>query len=262
MTTLAANSPLTHVVGEHNSVPVIADDIVYEGAMVGEDGSGYGRPLVAADRFLGHAIDKVDNTGGSAGDKDIRILTGKYRLEVALAGAVTDVGQPVYASDDATYTFVGASASGAHSYVGVATRYVSATKMEVEFRPGECDEFGPNLNRILKTDDYTTLAGDNGKIIYLVNTGAAKTITLIATVAGYKITVVYAGADAADEEIAVDFNAADKNLGGCGMAAGGDGKKLTNTTATARRGDYLSFIGDGSAGWNMVDKRGTWAQEA
>ena len=89
----------------------------------------------------------------------------------------------------------------------------------------------------------------------------AKTITLIATVAGYKVTVVNAGADAV-AGIMVDFNAADLNLGGCGLAAGGDGKKLTNTKATAKRGDYLTFIGDGSAGWNLVAKRGTWAQEA
>ena len=95
MATLADNSPLTHLVGEHNSVPIIASDIVYEGAMVGDNGSGYGRPLVAGDTFLGHAVDKVDNTSGSAGDLNITLLTGRYRLKVALVGTITDVGRPV-----------------------------------------------------------------------------------------------------------------------------------------------------------------------
>ncbi|MHC4617217.1 MAG: hypothetical protein ACYTEQ_05630 [Planctomycetota bacterium] len=255
MATLAADAPVTEVQGYHNSVPIIASDTVYEGAMVGENGAGYGRPLTAGDRFLGHAVEKVDNESGAAGAKNIKLRSGRYRLEVALAGAITDVGQPVYASDDAVLTF---SAPG-NSYVGVVTRYVSASKLEVEFRPGEVDEFGPNPNRVLKSDNYTTLADDNGKIIY-VDTDT-KIITLIATVAGYKITVVNIAA-AGTALIEVDFNAADQNLGGCGLAAGGDGKKLSNTKATAKRGDYLTFIGDGSAGWNLVDKRGIWAQEA
>jgi len=255
MTTLAANSPMTKVKGDNNSIPIIAADIVYEGAMVGDNASGYGRPLVAGDKFVGHSIDKVDNTSGAAGAKNIPLISGHYRQEVALVGLITDVGRPVYASDDAAFSF---SAAG-NSYVGVISRYVSATKMEVEFRPGDVDEFGPDQNRVLKTDDYTTDAADNGKIIELGTD--AKTITLIATVAGYEITVVNTGGDGV-AGIMVDFNAADLNLGGCGMAAGGDGKKLTNTKGTARRGDYLRFIGDGIAGWNLVGKRGTWAQES
>ena len=255
MTTLAADAAVVDVLGARNSVPIIAADIVYEGAMVGDNAAGYGRPLTAGDKFRGHAVEKVDNAAGAAGDKNITLRSGRYKLEVALVGLITDVGQPVYASDDATLTFSAPS----NSYVGVISRYVSATKMEVEFRPGEVDEFGADQNRVLKTDDYTTLAADNGRIIYLGTD--AKTITLIATVAGYKVTVVNIAGDGVSE-IAVDFNAGDLNMGGCGLAAGGDGKKLTNTKATARRGDYLTFIGDGTAGWNLVAKRGTWAQES
>jgi len=253
MTTLAADSPMTLVTGSMGSIPAVAADIVYEGAMVGDNGAGYGRPLVAGDKFVGHSIDQVDNSGGAAGDKDIKHLTGKYRLVVDLVGLITDVGQPVYASDDATYTF---DPSG-NSYVGKISRYESATKMEVEFDPLGVDEFGPNPNRVTKTDDYTTLAGDNGKIIYLgVDT---KAITLIATVAGYRVRVVNIGGFGV-AGIVVDFNGADKSLGGCGLAAGADGAAITNTKATAQRGDYIEFIGDGTHGWNVVDKRGTWVQ--
>ncbi len=140
MTTLAVDAPMIKVEGILGSVPIIANDIVYEGAMVGDNASGYGRPLVAGDKFLGHAISRCDNTitgpnqvAGAAGDMNITLLSSRYRLIVALAGAITSVGRGVYASDDATLTF---TASG-NSFVGVVTRYVSSTKLEVEFRPGE-----------------------------------------------------------------------------------------------------------------------------
>jgi len=135
MATLAADAPVAEVKGALCAIPIIADDIVFEGAAVGDNASGYGRPLVAGDNFIGHAIEKVDNTGGSAGAKNIEVRSGRYRLEVALVGLITDVGQPVYMSDDATYTF---SAPG-NSFVGFISRYVSATKMEVEFVSSRLD---------------------------------------------------------------------------------------------------------------------------
>ncbi len=254
MTTLAANSPLTHVVGEHGSIPCINADIVYEGAMVGiVKATGYGRPLTAGDVFGGHAIDKVDNSSGSAGDKDIRVLTGRYRLEVALAGKITDVGRPVYASDDATYTF----AAPSNSYVGVVTRYVSTTKMEVEFRPGEVDEFGGTAPRETKSDNYTVDALDSGKIIY-VDTDA-KTITLPATDAGLTVTFVNAGSYGT-VALTISPNAVDKIMGNDITAA--DDKDLINTKATAQRGDFVTLVGDGADGWFITAQRGTWAREA
>ena len=131
MTTLATDAPMVEAIGKYNSIPIIAADIVYEGAMVGDNASGYGRPLAAGDPFRGHCVEKVDNAAGAAGAKNIQLLTGRYRLIAALAGAITDVGRPVYATDDVVLTF----APGANnSYVGVVKRYVSATKLEIEFQ--------------------------------------------------------------------------------------------------------------------------------
>ena len=253
MATLAANSPLTHLVGEHNSIPIIAADIVYEGAMVGDNGSGYGRPLTAGDVFVGHAIEKVDNSSGSAGDLNITLLTGRYRLKVALVGTITDVGQPVYASDDAVLTF----AAPSNSYVGVVTRYISATHLEVEFRPGEVDEFGPNAARETKSDDYTVDALDSGKIIY-VDTDA-KTITLPATDAGITVTLVNAGSFGT-VALTIDPNANDQINGNDITAA--DNKDYVNTKATAQRGDFVTLVADGTDGWFITAQRGTWAREA
>ena len=254
MTTLAKDSPAIIKVGTRDHVPAVATDIVYEGAMVGDNAAGYGRPLTAGDIFRGHCIKKCDNSAGDAGDKYIEVLTGRYRLDVLLTGVITDIGQPVYASDDAVYTF----AAAGNSFVGVISRYVSATRMEVEFRPGEYDEWGNNANRVLKTDNYTTLITDTGKIIYLGTD--TKTITLIATVAGVVVTIVNP-APFGTALVHVDPNGDDLFLGGCGVAANADGHKMSNTKATQQRGDYLKVSSDGATGWDIIGIRGTWAAE-
>lgn len=257
MTTLAANAPVVAVQGDISAIGIIATDIVYEGAMVGDNAAGYGRPLTAGDKFLGHAVSKVDNASGSAGDLNITLRSGHYRLEVALVGLITDVGQPVYASDDATLTFEAAS----NSYVGVISRYVSSTKMEVEFRPGEYDEFGNNQNREVTSVDKTLGLADGGKIIYVDTDTKIVTLDAIATaLSGYKVTIVN-GAGFGVAGIVIDPNSTEVMSNGCDIAAGGAGKKLTNTKATAQRGDFVTLAGN-ATGFQIINKRGTWAVEA
>jgi predicted RecA/RadA family phage recombinase len=86
-------------------------------------------------------------------------------------------------------------------------------------------------------------------------------ITLPATAAGLEFTIMNASADGS-ALVEVDFQAADKNVGGLGIAAGGDGKKLSNTKATAKKGDFITFVADGIDGYRIKAIRGTWAQEA
>lgn len=138
-----ADSPLTIVTGDFNSVGIVANDIVYEGAMVGDNVAGYGRPLVAGDMFLGHSLLKVDNSGGGlAGAKEIRLRTGRYRGAVTLTGVlITDVKKEVYASDDNTLTL---SASG-NSRVGIVIRYEKANTAIVEFQTNE--PFAESMDR-------------------------------------------------------------------------------------------------------------------
>ena len=67
MTTLAANKPRAYELGERNHFPVIAKDIIYEGAAVGiVPGTGHAQPLTATDKFGGFAVAKADNSGGAA----------------------------------------------------------------------------------------------------------------------------------------------------------------------------------------------------
>lgn len=132
MATLAANSPLVKGISEVTALPMIAADIIYEGAAVGLNTSGYARPLVAGDMFCGHATAKADNTGGAAGAINVTVYRGKYTAEVTLTGvAVTDVGKPVFMSDDAVYTLT----RDGNSRVGKVTRYVTTNTCMVEFEP-------------------------------------------------------------------------------------------------------------------------------
>lgn len=102
--TLAADAPRTYYEGKFHEFPVIAADIIYQGAAVGDNASGYARPLVAGDPFRGFADEKADNAAGSAGDKTVRCRkNGLIKLAIA-ALAITDVGKDVYASDDETFT--------------------------------------------------------------------------------------------------------------------------------------------------------------
>lgn len=129
MTTLATDKPRAFELGEQNDLPVIAADIIYEGAAVGDNGSGYARPLVAGDPFRGFAVVKADNAAGSAGDVLVKVRQ-KGQIELAIGSlAITDVGKAVYASDDDTFTLTATS----NSYVGRVKRFVSTGVGVVEF---------------------------------------------------------------------------------------------------------------------------------
>lgn len=128
-TTLAADVARPFEQGERNHMGVIAADIIYEGAAVGDNGSGYARPLVAGDPFRGFAVEKADNSAGLVNAVKVW-LRQVGRVELSISGlAVTDVGKPVYASDDATFTLTATS----NSYIGRVIRYVSSGVGVVEF---------------------------------------------------------------------------------------------------------------------------------
>lgn len=131
MATLAADKNRKFGISEaaHIHVPCVANDIVYQGAAVG-DSSGTARPLVAEDTFLGFAWAKADNTGGSASDIDVEIRPfGTVVLSVAGVASTDDVGATVYATDDDTFTLTSSGASP----IGKVERWISGTTCEVYF---------------------------------------------------------------------------------------------------------------------------------
>lgn len=130
MTTLAADRLRDYQLGEIEEYPVIAADIIYLGAAVGENASGYSRPLAAGDVFQGFALERVDNAAGSAGDKRIKVRTrGRVVLPISAIGITANDRPAVYASDDDTFTLT----AGSNSLIGFVSRWISTGYAVVEF---------------------------------------------------------------------------------------------------------------------------------
>jgi len=115
---------------DFNDLPVVATDIIYEGAAVGDNGSGYARPLVAADPFMGMAQRKADNSAGAAGAINVKVLEKGYVvLTVVGVSGVGDQRETVYATDDNTFTLTASAASS----IGKVARHISGTSCLVYF---------------------------------------------------------------------------------------------------------------------------------
>ena len=130
MTTLTADTPRDYQTGDIEEYPVIASDIIYEGAAVGENASGYARPLVAGDVFLGFAEQQVNNSAGSAGDKTVRVVTrGRIKASVGSLAITDNDRVAVYMSDDNTFT----KTSTSNSKIGYVSRFISSGVGIVDF---------------------------------------------------------------------------------------------------------------------------------
>ncbi len=255
MTTLAANKERRYTLTQldFNELPAIGADILYWGSAAGlVAATGYVRPLVAGDRFAGFFDAKADNSAGSSGDINAN-LRARGRIQLSVAGAViTDVGQPVYATDDDTFVF---SPVGA-SFIGFVHRYVSAGVVIVAFDvDGNRDPYA-GWTHVLKSANYTVDATDTGKWLW-VDTDAV-VITLPA-VEGINFVRIGNIAAFGVSGLAISPNASDM-IEGPGITAA-DNKDLINTKATARRGDWAEIAQGDANGWS-ARVSGTWAREA
>ena len=255
MTTLAANSPRSFEGGSRNEIPVIASDIIYEGAAVGVViGSGHARPLAATDEFAGFAEAKADNAAGAAAAINVRTVeSGKIQL--AVSGAViTDKGQPVYATDDDTFVFNPVDAV----FVGFAHRFVSAGVVIVAFDAMNYrDPYGDYSVRESLTGNKTLDGEDCGKLFWMAADAFAITLPAAATPVLCKI--VNGGAYGA--VIVTISPAAADSLEGPDITAADD-KDVINTKATAQRGDFAVIGHADAVGHTITELKGTWAREA
>ena len=256
MTTLAADKIRPIEGGNRNEFPVIAADILYQHAAVGVvDGTGHARPLNPADRFAGFAEERCDNSAGAAGAKSVRVHeSGKIQLSVSGA-VITDLGQPVYATDDDTFVFnpVGAV------FIGFVHRFVSPGVVIVSFDGlNYRDPYGARTVRETLSANKTLDAEDCGKLFW-VDTDAF-TITLPAIATGLDGFMIVNGGAFGAVLVTISPAAADMILGP--DITGADDKDLLNTKATARRGDYVVLGGNDADGYAVQALRGTWARQA
>ena len=133
MATLAKDTPRAFFQGDHVDQPIIADDIIYQGAAVGDNASGYARPLVAGDPFFGFCTMQCDNTGGAAGAKLVRIKAAGAAQLAVTSVAITDVGKDVFASDDNVFILT----QSTNTRIGFVKQFVSTGVAIVEFESTE-----------------------------------------------------------------------------------------------------------------------------
>jgi outer membrane protein assembly factor BamB len=258
MTTLAADSVRALDPGTRNEFPVIASDIIYRGAAVGlVDATGHARPLNAADRFVGFAEGKADNSAGAAAAINVRVIeAGKIRL--AVSGAViTDIGQPVYATDDDTFVFnpVGAA------FVGFVQRFAASGVVIVDFDAQNYrDPWAHKTVRETLTGVKTFDAQDSGKLFCVTLDGDGDALTLPAIADGLSGITIMAVDAFGTTQVKVDPAAADMILGP--DITGADNKDLLLTKATQRRGDFVTLTFGDADGYAVVEMRGIWAREA
>jgi len=256
MTTLAANKTRAYELGRANSRLVIAADIIYEGAAVGVvGGGGHARPLAAGDVFDGFAERKADNAAGAAAAIAVdTIKVGQIQLTVA-GVVITDVGQPVYATDDDTFTM---SPVGA-SFIGFVKRFVSTGVAVVEFNAGVFrDPYAEYSVREAISANKTLDAEDTGKLFW-VDTDAV-TVTLPAIADGLGGTKIVNGGSFGAVAVTISPQALDKIHGPDITSA--DDKDLINTKATAKRGDFAVIdLGDAD-GYVTTAMSGIWARQA
>ncbi len=253
MTTLAVNVARAFVLGNQNDIPVIASDILYEGSAVGiVDATGHARPLVFPDRFAGFVQEKCDNSTGSAAAKNVRVKK-RGVVNLSVSGAViTDVGQPVFATDDNVFIF----SPVASVFIGKVIRFVSAGVVDVEFDAGNMPN--PYAGRIWEvfSASATLTILHNGAGLWADHTDA-QTITLLTYAAATALDVkVVCGGAFGTVEVLIAPAGGDK-IAGPGDT-GADGGIMANVKVTARRGDYVILKSGGDDGYVVVEKRGIW----
>ncbi len=251
MTTLAVNVARAFVLGNENDFPAIAD-IFFEGSAVGlVDATGHARPLEATDRFVGFVQEKLDASLTTAADRSVRVKK-RGVVVLSVSGAViTDVGQPVFATDDDTFVF---SPVGA-VHIGKVIRFVSAGVVDVEFDAGNMHN--PYAGRVWETFSAAATLDktDTGKGFWVDTDAQAITLLAAAALTSLDIMVVTGGAFGT-VGTTVDPDGSDLIAGP--DDTGADGGIMTNTKATARRGDYIIVSQSGDEGYHVVEKRGIW----
>jgi hypothetical protein len=216
--------------------------------------------LVARDGTLADANANKPATfiamgGGTSGD----IITGALAAEVEkrdtlATGGVATAGSHSGTIHDTIYlsaTAGKASETPVATLVQVVGHVLSTQRIWLE-PAKDYDDFAE-----LVTGTKTLDAQDVGKALYV--TADAFVITLPATVVGYYYKIIN-GMQDGDALVTISPNSSDKIMGP--DVGGVDNKDYQNTKATARAGDRLEIMGDGSIGWYVTKEVGTWAQEA
>lgn len=116
--------------GELVSYQVGANTVLYKGALVSVRSDGYAYPSrsgTSSDAFVGVVFETVDNRGGTAGAKSVRVCKRGTYVYNGSGFTQASVGQAMYAADDNTLT----TTSTNNQLVGYVVEVLSATRARV-----------------------------------------------------------------------------------------------------------------------------------
>lgn len=125
--------------GYYVDVPLAASTTIYRWSFVGLDANGnlvsyvapIGSTTITGNVLIGIAVQNVDNSSGSAGDKTCKVFVKGY-VTFALSGvAITDVGGCIMAADNSSVTIT----AGLGHYAGRVIAYDRSGYATMEFDP-------------------------------------------------------------------------------------------------------------------------------
>lgn len=107
MTVLATDRNTPRSEGNLKVGGVVASTLIYAGAIVMRNSSGYLTKGAVSTTLIGvgRAEERVDNSAGAAGDKKITVRPGVYRYGNSASGdliTISEIGKPCFAVDDQT----------------------------------------------------------------------------------------------------------------------------------------------------------------
>ncbi len=286
--------------GELFEYPCAASKTFYAGAIVVLDASGNAEPATAATGKIAVGVCQEYLVSTTAAAEKVKVRAGVFKLKNGESITKTSIGDACYAYDDETAktTATGLShlgsiedveADGVWVKISAATGAVTTgllaannlsevTAATARSNLGLADSsadldldtvtYRPKL--VAGGAAYTVGSAADGDCVIHTATDTA-VITLpdaAAGNAGQRVTVQNTGADAA-ALISVSPHSSDKIYGGIHGAAGGDlvsfgavaDKDILNTKATAKKGDYVVLVSDGSTGWYVIGGKGVWASQ-
>jgi hypothetical protein len=134
-------------------------------------------------------------------------------------------------------------------------RFVSAGVADVEFDALNMSD--PYAGRIWETYSASSTLDkeDTGKGFWVDTDAQTMTLLTFAALTAINVMVVNGGAFGT---VAVNVDPAAGDLIAGPDDTGGDGGVMTNTKATARRGDYVILESGGDEGYHVVEKKGIW----
>lgn len=107
-----------------------ANAVVYRGALVSVRSDGFAYPSrsgTASDVFVGVAFETVDNTGGAAGARSVRVCKNGTYVYNGSGFTQASVGQAMYVADDNTLTTTATN----NQLVGYVVEVLSATQARI-----------------------------------------------------------------------------------------------------------------------------------